>query len=201
MAVSSYRTYADDSRDPGPIEDCVAIIDYVKKMPSVAADSIVVIGHSGGGRLALELCGLPERTGLAAIVCFEPATTLYAQMYPVGMRGPNMTVSRNPERYFTDESRRILKEKVASLSSPIFIVHSDVHSINALNNRYLIPAIKRQEKDLTTKLYGGLPHSFIWGQGVDEQTYKQIIGDVLDFIAAHVKDKPVPVEIAETGKR
>jgi len=69
IVMSTYRTYEENSRDPGPIDDNVAVVSYVRKMPEVDARSVVVFGGSGGGRLALELSGLGEHTGLAAIAC------------------------------------------------------------------------------------------------------------------------------------
>ena len=112
IVVSTYRTYEDHSRDPGPIEDNVAVVKRVKNLPEVDPQSVVIFGTSGGGRLALELSGLGTRTGLAAIVCGEPATTLYAEMYPVGMRGPNMEVSRNYQKYYGEKNSEILDRKV-----------------------------------------------------------------------------------------
>ena len=58
VVVGTYRTYADNSRDPGPIEDCLAIFDYLKALPQADNESIVAFGHSGGGRLVLELSWL-----------------------------------------------------------------------------------------------------------------------------------------------
>jgi dipeptidyl aminopeptidase/acylaminoacyl peptidase len=165
IVLSTFRTYELNSRHPGPIYDSVAVVDYVKTMPQVDGQSVVVFGASGGGRLALELAGLGARTGLAAIVCGEPATTLYAEMYPEGMKGPNMNVSRNHQKYYGEKNSGILDEKVGRLSCPVLIVHSDVHQINDVNNEYLIPKIRAQGKDLETILYPGLDHGFYWGQG------------------------------------
>ena len=117
--------------------------------------------------MVLELSGLGARTGLAAIVPGEPATTLYAEMYPEGMRGPNMEVSRNLEKYYTDENRRILEGKVKTLSTPILIVHSDRHHVNILNNLHLVPAIRAAGKDLETIIQsqGGFGGVLLIAQG------------------------------------
>ena len=196
ILVGTYRTYEDNSRDPGPIEDCLAIIDYLMTLAQADNESIVAFGHSGGGRLVLELSGLGSRTQLAAIVPAEPATTLYAEMYPVGMRAPNAEVSMNLEEYFGDENKRILEEKVRTLSKPMLIVHSDRHQVNILNDLHLLPAIRAAGKNLETILYPGFGHGFVWGvDGVTEEAFSKLLGDLDGFFRQHVRVKPQPLEL------
>ncbi len=201
VVVSTFRTYADNSRDPGPVQDNVAVIEYLKKRPEVNAQSVVVLGNSGGGRLALELSGMGRRTGLAAIVCAEPATTLYAEMYPVGRRGPDMEVSRNYQRYFGKEQAKVLKEKVAKLSCPVLINHGDVHHINIVNNKFLVPEILKQSKQLHTILYPRQGHAFIWGRGANmtEEIFDRVVGDVVDFCQDYLKVWPRPIAERSLG--
>ena len=194
VVVGTYRSYEDRSRDPGPIEDCVAIIDYLKAAPEADNRSIVAFGHSGGGRLVLELSGMGARAGLAAIASGEPATTLYAEMYPVGMRGPNMEVSKNLDKYFTAENQRILERKVKTLATPILIVHSDGHHVNILNNLHLVPVIRAANKDLKTILYPGFGHGFVWGRaGVTVEAFAKLVNDLDAFFRRHVRVKPKPL--------
>ena len=196
IVVGTYRSYEDRSRDPGPIEDCVAIIEYLKAMPKADNRSVVAFGHSGGGRLVLELSGLGARTGLAAIAAGEPATTLYAEMYPVGMRGPNMAVSKNLDKYFTAENQRILERKVKTLATPILIVHSDRHHINILNNLHLVPAIRAANKDVKTILYPGFGHGFVWGRaGVTEGAFAKLVDDLDAFYRRQIRVKPQPLSL------
>jgi len=196
IVLSTFRTYAENSRDPGPIQDNVAVVDYVKQMPEVDSKSIVVFGASGGGRLALELAGLGERTGLAAIACGEPATTLYAEMYPEGMRGPNMEVSRNHQKYFGDENSIILKEKVQRLSCPILVVHSDVHQISIVNSKYHIPEIRAQGKSLETILYPGFDHGFYWGRGrtgITKDVFERMVNHLRKYFSEYLRTRPTPI--------
>ncbi len=196
VVVGTYRTYADNSRDPGPIEDCLAIFDYLKALPQADNESIVAFGHSGGGRLVLELSGLGLRTQLAAIVVAEPATTLYAEMYPVGMRAPNAEVSTNLDEYFTDENKRILEDKVRTLSKPMLVVHSDQHQVNILNDLHLLPAIRAAGKNLETILYPGFGHAFMWGRdGVTEEVFTKLVSDLDGFFKQHARIKPQPLSL------
>jgi len=192
IVQSSFRNYSARSRDPGPILDNISVVDYVKALPEVDEESVVVLGHSGGGRLALELAGFGSRTGLAAIVPFEPATTLFAEMYPEGVSGPDGKVM-SPE-YFTDVCREILQRKVRALSCPVLIVHSDRHRVNWVNNTYLVPEIRKQGKSLEMILYPGYGHGFVWGrQGITTEVFEKMMDDVNKFCKQHVRVKPAPV--------
>ena len=194
IVQSSFRNYSARSRDPGPILDNIAVVDFVKGFPEVDKESVVVLGFSGGGRLALELAGFGSRTGLAAIVAVEPATTLFAEMYPEGVSGPDGKVM-NPE-YFTDVSREILQRKVRALSCPVLIVQSDRHRINWVNNTYLVPEIRKQEKNFEMILYPGYGHAFVWGrQGITTQIFEKMVDDVNRFYKKHVMVKPAPVSL------
>ncbi len=194
VVESSFRNYSERSRDPGPILDNIAVVDYTKGLPEVDQESVVVIGHSGGGRLALELAGFGSRTGLAAIVPFEPATTLFAEMYPEGVSGPDGKVMNT--EYFTDVCKEILRRKVRALSCPILIVYSDRHRVNWVNNTYLVPEIEKQKKSLERILLPGYGHGFVWGrQGITTEAYNQMVDDVNNFCKQHLRVKPIPIPL------
>ncbi|MHC4996367.1 MAG: alpha/beta hydrolase family protein, partial [Planctomycetota bacterium] len=72
------RAITHDPQDRGVIQDTVDIINAVKAMPHVDADSIVLYGGSGGGTLALEVASHADLAGIAA---GEPATIIYMNMF------------------------------------------------------------------------------------------------------------------------
>jgi len=117
-------------------------------------------------------------------------------MYPKGMKGPNMEVSRNHQKYYSEKNREILDRKVKTLSCPMLIVHSDVHQINTVTSNYLIPKIKAQGKDLKTILYPGIRHGFYWGRGrtgITVEVFEKMATDMQVFFHEHVKTRPVPI--------
>jgi dipeptidyl aminopeptidase/acylaminoacyl peptidase len=60
---ATFRDYYENVQDPGPILDCLAIVEAVRETPAVHRESVVLFGGSGGGSIALELAGM---THLAA---------------------------------------------------------------------------------------------------------------------------------------
>src|SRR5213078_3830989 len=74
IVVPTFRSREENPQSRDALEDCLAMVDYVKKMPAVDPQSVAVLGGSGGGSLALELAG--ERD-LCAIIAGEPASVLF----------------------------------------------------------------------------------------------------------------------------
>lgn len=71
-AVAGYRRIGDEGGGwPGTGQDVALAFDHVARLPDVAGDRILVVGHSAGGHLALWLGGERDRidavAGLAAI--------------------------------------------------------------------------------------------------------------------------------------
>jgi acetyl esterase/lipase len=94
VVVPTYRSRDVDPQSPASLDDAVAVVDYVRALPYVYDESIVVFGCSGGGDLALQI---PTRTKVCAVVAEEPASMLTAGMY-------NNRVPKKGERYTPEDS-------------------------------------------------------------------------------------------------
>src|SRR5437868_3003206 len=57
IAVPTFRSREENPQTRDALDDCLAVVDYVKKLPKVDPQSVAVLGGSGGGSLALELAG------------------------------------------------------------------------------------------------------------------------------------------------
>src|SRR5262249_54634500 len=55
VVVPTYRSRDVDPQSTVSLEDSLAVVEYVRKLPYVDAESIVVSGCSGGGDLSLEV--------------------------------------------------------------------------------------------------------------------------------------------------
>jgi dienelactone hydrolase len=157
----------------------VAVVDYVRALPYVYDESIVVFGCSGGGDLALQI---PTRTKVCAVVAEEPASMLMAGMYNnrVPKKGERYTpedsffMMENPRQHYTPEFQEILRAQVAKINCPILIIQGDADRrevpINKFNAEILIPALRAANKRVEVRSYANQGHCFCAGSGVPRRT-------------------------------
>src|SRR5207247_9926989 len=101
IVVPTFRSREENPQTRDALDDCLAVVDYMKKMPAVDPASVAVLGGSGGGSLALELAGQAD---VCAIVAGEPASVLFTGLMVTGHsdRGPAFPdVMRPPNKYYT----------------------------------------------------------------------------------------------------
>jgi dienelactone hydrolase len=172
VVVPTYRSRDVDPQATVSLEDSLAVVEYVRKLPYVDTDSIIVFGCSGGGDLALEVAA---RTKIAAVVPEEPASHLMAGLFNNSLpkRGERYTapdsffILEDPKRYYTLEFQKILRAKIAKIQCPVLIVQGDVDRvvipINRFNADVLIPELRAAGKTLDVKIYPGQMHCFCFG--------------------------------------
>jgi dipeptidyl aminopeptidase/acylaminoacyl peptidase len=185
--AATYRSREQDPQSPGALWDCLAAVEYVKTMPEVDPESVVLWGVSGGGSLALEAAG---ETRLAAAAVEEPASILFTGM--LTNAADRKVQMRFPHHFYTPALRRLTREKIARITAPILIAAGDVHPINRINNEILVPELRRAGKRLELITYPGAPHGFSQGSGSPEAVRK-FFEDVSGFFGRHVNAKPVPL--------
>jgi dipeptidyl aminopeptidase/acylaminoacyl peptidase len=195
-------TFAERRYDPlteAALHDCLAVVDYVKGLPDVDAESVIVWGNSGGGSLAMEIAG--ER-GLGAIAVEEPASVLFCGMYtpenlgkePPYVPNSGLHIQREPLRYYTPEVQKRTRDKIARIDCPILLTCGTLDPINQINNEIVIPELRAAGKDLRVVEYAGAPHGFsvVHGPALAEP----FVRDCLSFFGQHVRTKPAPVDPA-----
>ena len=179
-----------DPQSPDSMSDCLAVVEFVKKMPDVDPQSVVVFGQSGGGSLALELAG---QTPLAAIVAGEPATILYMGM--LNKDSPDQqTILKGPMQYYTPALRKHTREKIARISCPVLICQGDQHPINKVNNEVFVPELRHVGTEIQVITYPGQPHSFFFGSLATGNAGKKVFDDAHAFFRKHLPTQPVPLE-------
>ncbi len=187
--AGDFRTYKANPQARGPIFDCLAIVDTVKKLPFVDSESVVVFGGSGGGSIALELA---STTKLAAIVCGEPATLLFCGMLGPGEFNKRYDVLDDVQTYYTDERKALTQKKIKTISCPVLILHGDQHALKTLNSKIFLPELKAAGVEVEYKVYPGNSHGFYWGNGTSRETVEKFMADTLSFLEAKLKTKAKP---------
>jgi dipeptidyl aminopeptidase/acylaminoacyl peptidase len=188
-----FRSRSDDPQATDALVDCLAIIQHVKKMPEVDPKSVLILGHSGGGSLALELAG---ETELCAVVAGEPASIIFTGMYNKNTRRRDQRdkMMENPKSFYTPELQKLTRAKVARITCPVLIVHGDQHPINKINHEIVIPELKHADKRLEVILYPGQPHTFVFGQEGSPEAAKKCFDDCNVFFKEYLPTQPVPLE-------
>jgi dienelactone hydrolase len=97
---ATFRSRRQNPQTRDALIDCLAIIEHVKKLPEVDPKSVVLVGGSGGGSLALELAG---ETELCAIAAGEPASVL---LLHCGLTKVHARQDPKDRLSHTDRSRR-----------------------------------------------------------------------------------------------
>jgi acetyl esterase/lipase len=175
VVVPTYRSRDHDPQSTVSLEDSLAVLEYVRKLPYVDADSIVMFGCSGGGDLALEVAA---RTTIAAVVPEEPASVVMAGIFntSVPKKGERYTpldgffLLENPTQYYTPEFQKIFREKLARIQSPILIIQGDVDRrivpVNRWNAEILVPELRAAGKTLVVNTYPDQMHCFCIDSGI-----------------------------------
>ncbi len=177
---ADYRTYKEAMRSKGPILDCKAVVEEVKKIPLVDPDKIILYGGSGGGSITFELISLP--IDVAAAVVGEPAFLIYCGL--IDKREGAEKTFDDPFQYYTEERKAVTRAKMSHISVPLLIIHSDVHRLNSFNDTILKPELTAMKKPHEVWFYPDLKHGFYWGKEdfINDPTFRKMIAAADDFI-------------------
>lgn len=206
VAVLTYRSRDDDPQSRVSLEDCLAVVEYLRRQPHVDPKSIVVYGCSGGGDLALEIAAA---TDICAIVPEEPASMLMAGIFNAKSpkKGERYTpadgtpIMENPRQFYTSEYQNILRTKLARIKCPILIIQAEKDRpaplINRFNAEVLIPELRALGKTVEVLTYPGEPHCFCF-YGSGPRTPRPAVAlkayrDAEAFSRRYVPTKPSPL--------
>jgi acetyl esterase/lipase len=195
------RAISHDPQERRVIDDTLAIVNAVRNLEYVDAESIVLFGASGGGTLALEVASVTSE--LAAIVASEPATIIYMGMFtkehitvdPEGRPTADLEffwkASTDAKALYTPEVRDRTRRKLLALVTPTLIVHGDQHWITNFNLDVFIPEMEAMSKPLTVIRYPGEPHVFDWHP---RKAAEKANREADTFLRKYIRVQPKPVD-------
>jgi acetyl esterase/lipase len=195
VVAPTYRSRSHDPQSSDALQDCLAVVDAIRKRPEIDARSVAVYGCSGGGSLALELAG--ERP-LAAIAAEEPASILFAGMFTrdtpksgaAFRASDSQAIMEDPRRFYTEPVQRFTREKIRRISCPVLILHGDVHAINRINREIILPELKAAGKHVEDILYPGEPHCFGFRGDRRPEAASKLFADCDRFFRRHLRTPP-----------
>ena len=203
VAVITYRSRDEDPQSRVSVEDTLAAVNHVRRLPDVDAKSVVVFGCSGGGDLALEIAAA---TDVAAIAPEEPASMLFTGTFnrDIPKKGPRYVPGdgaglADDPRAYTAKHQELTREKIARIRSPILIVQGDPESrLNRFNAAVLVPELRAASKSVEVRTYPGEPHCFAF-YGSGPRTPRpaaalKVFQDVDAFFRRYLNTKPKPID-------
>ncbi len=191
-----------DPQDRGVVEDTVAIVEAVKKLPEVDPESVALYGGSGGGTLALEVAA---ETDVAAVVAGEPASIIFMGMFtkddvlrgdetqPVAEQRRRRFANAPLEELYTPALRERTRRKLEKIQCPVLILHGDQHWLKRFNLELLVPEMKALGKQVEVRTFPGAKHSFYWGRNTEPATALKAHREADAFLRKHLKTRPKPV--------
>jgi len=116
------------NRGPLEYDDVIAIAEYVKTLPGVAADRIGYMGMSHGGEMAFKIAS--EYHGIRAMIACEPAAHEFLRLNPdatahvnpsTGLLNVERMLMREPEKVRPRITEDVAKERMRTIATPIFV--------------------------------------------------------------------------------
>jgi dienelactone hydrolase len=116
------------NRGPLEYEDLIAIIEYVKTLPGIAADKIGYMGMSHGGEMAFKIAS--EYHGVRAMIASEPAAHEFLRLRPdatahinpsTGLLDVENMLMRETEKVRDRITEDVARQRISTIGTPIFV--------------------------------------------------------------------------------
>lgn len=187
------------NRGPLEYEDVIAITEYVKTLPTIAADRIGYMGMSHGGEMAFKIAS--EYHGFRAMIASEPAAHEFLRLRP------DQTAHVNPETGLLNVEKMLMREadmvrpritedvaiaRMSPIKTPILVQGRNSDELQGIF-RVCYDLLVELGKDARWATYEHDAHGFVFvrrnGEGVyaPDAVQAQAIGDSIAFFDKYLK--------------
>ena len=187
------------NRGPLEYEDIIAIAEFVKTLPYVAADRIGYMGMSHGGEMALKIAS--EYHGFRAMIASEPAAHEFLRLKP------DATAQINPATGLLDVERMLMRDvskvrpritedvaraRIAPIATPILVQGRNSDELQGIF-RVCYDLLVEAGKDATWKSYEHDVHGFVYvgrneqGVYVPDAVQREAVQDSIAFFDRYLK--------------
>jgi dienelactone hydrolase len=189
------------NRGPLEYEEVIAIAQYVKTLPMIAAERIGYMGMSHGGEMAFKIAS--EYHGFRAMIASEPAAHEFLRLRPDATAHVNpQTGLLNVEKMLMREASKVrarITEDVAiarmrPIATPIFVQGRDSDELQGIF-RVCYDLLAELGKDAKWATYEHEAHGFVFVRRNSEGAYApdavqtQAIRDSIGFFDGYLKDR------------
>jgi dienelactone hydrolase len=187
------------NRGPLEYEDVIAIAEYVKTLPMIAAERIGYMGMSHGGEMAFKIAS--EYHGLRAMIASEPAAHEFLRLRP------DTTAHINPETGLLNVEKMLMREaskvrpritedvalaRVRPITTPIFVQGRNSDELQGIF-RVSYDLLAELGKDAQWASYEHDAHGFVFvrrnpdGKYAPDAVQIQAIRDSIAFFDRYLK--------------
>jgi dienelactone hydrolase len=189
------------NRGPLEYEDVIAIAEYVKALPMIAAERIGYMGMSHGGEMAFKIAS--EYHGLRAMIASEPAAHEFLRLRP------DTTAHINPETGLLNVEKMLMREaskvrpritedvalaRVRPITTPIFVQGRNSDELQGIF-RACYDLLAELGKDAQWASYEHDTHGFVFvrrnpdGIYAPDAVQTQAIRDSIAFFDRYLKSR------------
>jgi dienelactone hydrolase len=187
------------NRGPLEYEDVIAIAEYLKTLPEIAADRVGYMGMSHGGEMALKMAS--EYRGFAAMVASEPAAHEFLRLKPdasahvnpeTGLLNVERMLMREPDKVRARITEEVARERMRTIRTPIFVQGRDRDELQGIF-RVCYDLLVALGKDARWASYDHDEHGFVYvrrntaGEYAPDPVQVQAVRESIAFFDAYLK--------------
>lgn len=170
------------NRSPLEYEDEIAIIEYLKTLPSIDPDRVGLIGMSHGGEMVLKITS--EYHGAAVGVASEPAAHEYLALVPddtafvdpgTGLRNIEEMQMAETEKVRARIQPEVAMPRIERISTPILVMGREGDHLQGIF-RTTYELLKEAGKDVEWVSWDHSLHGYIFPELGDDGSY--VVDDV-----------------------
>jgi dienelactone hydrolase len=188
------------NRGPLEYEDVIAIVEYVKTLPAIAADRIGYMRMSHGGEMAFKIAS--EFHGVRAMIASELAAHEFLRLRPdatarinpaTGLLDVENMLMRETDKVRARITADVARARISSINTPIFVQGRNSDELQGIF-RVCYDLLIEAGKDAQWASYEHAVHGFVYVQrnprGIYDPDPVQIgaVKDSIAFFDGHMKD-------------
>jgi dienelactone hydrolase len=187
------------NRGPLEYEDVIAIAEYVKTLPMIAAERVGYMGMSHGGEMAFKIAS--EYHGFRAMIASEPAAHEFLRLRPdstahvnpeTGLLNVEKMLMRDASKVRPRITENVALERVRPITTPIFVQGRNSDELQGIF-RVCYDLLAELGKDTKWATYEHAEHGFVFvrrnqaGVYVPDAVQMQAIRDSIGFFDTYLK--------------
>lgn len=188
------------NRGPLEYEDVIAIIEYLKTLPAIAADRIGYMGVSHGGEMAFKIAA--EYHGVRAMIASEPASHEFLRLRPdatarinpaTGLLDVERMLMREADKVRGRITEDVARERMSAIRTPIFVQGRNSDELQGIF-RVCYDLLVELGKDAQWASYEHDVHGFVYVARNDKGAYapdavqRQAVRDSIAFFDGYLKN-------------